>query len=80
MSLEQRQTDLVRSVVEALVADGREPFRPGDVVSRLREQNQPMGTWEVRGALSRLEAEGTIVLDPASASWRMAEARSRKAG
>jgi DNA-binding GntR family transcriptional regulator len=50
------------------------------VVGRLREQNQPMGTWEVRGALSRLEADGTIVLDPASASWRMAEARSRKAG
>ena len=80
MSLEQRLIDLVRSVVEELVAEGREPFRPGDVVGRLREQNQPMGTWEVRGALSRLEADGTIVLDPASASWRMTEARSRKAG
>ena len=39
-----------------------------------------MGTWEVRGALSRLEADGVIVLDPATAAWRMAQARSRKAG
>ena len=43
LSLDQRLTDLVRSVVEELVKEGREPFRPGDVVGRLREQNQMRG-------------------------------------
>ena len=70
MSLEARRTDLVRAVVEAVVADGHREFRPGDVVSRLREQNQPMGAWEVRGELSKLEAAGEIELDPATAVWR----------
>jgi len=72
--------DLVASVVEKLVADGRAEFRPGDVVSRLREQNQPMGTWEVRGELSKLEAEGMIENDADTGLWRMAAQRSLKTG
>lgn len=80
MSLEQRRTDLVLAVIEKLVAEGRSEFRPGDVVSRLREQNQPMGAWEVRGELSKLEAEGMLENDPATAAWRMARQRSLKAG
>lgn len=80
MSLDERRTDLVMSVIEKLVAEGASEFRPGDVVSRLREQNQPMGSWEVRGELSRLEARGAIELDPASATWRLTRERSRKAG
>ncbi|MEQ8861761.1 MAG: hypothetical protein RIC56_24235 [Pseudomonadales bacterium] len=80
MSLDQRRTDLVLAVIENLLADGRTTFRPGDVVARLRERNEPMGTWEVRGELSRLEAEGVLALDPDTAEWRKAKARSRKAG
>ncbi len=80
MSLERRRMDLVASVVEKLVADGRAEFHPGDVVSRLREQNQPMGTWEVRGELSKLEAEGMIENDPDTGAWRMAAQRSLKTG
>lgn len=80
MSLDQRRTDLVIAVIEKLVADGRTAFQPGDVVERLRQQNQPMGSWEVRGELSRLEAEGVLALDPNTAEWRKASARSRKAG
>jgi hypothetical protein len=34
---------------------------------------QPMGTWEVRGLLSRLEAEGEIVVDAASGAWYLAD-------
>ena len=80
MSLAQRRTNLVLSVIEKLVAEGRPEFRPGDLVSRLREQNQPMGTWEVRGELSNLEAAGLIELDAQSGSWRMVPQRSLKAG
>lgn len=72
--------NLVASVVEKLVADGRTGFRPGDVVSQLREQNQPMGTWEVRGELSKLEAEGLIENDPDTGVWRVAPERSLKTG
>ncbi len=80
MSLDQRRTDLVIAVIEKLVADGRTAFQPGDVVERLRQQNQPMGSWEVRGELSRLQAEGALALDPETAQWRLAKQKTRKTG
>lgn len=80
LSLAQRRTNLVLSVIESLVSEGRSTFRPGDVVSRLREQNQPMGTWEVRGELANLEDQGVIELEVDTATWRMAPQRSLKAG
>lgn len=80
MSLAQRRTNLVLSVIEKLVAEGRAEFRPGDIVSRLRQQNQPLGAWEVRGELTNLEAAGVIELDPDTAGWRMAPQRSLKVG
>lgn len=80
MSLDQRRTDLVLTVIEQLVAEGRCQFRPGDVVSRLRERNQPLGTWQVRGDFSQLEADGYIVVDDETGLWRVAPQRSLKAG
>jgi len=80
LSLEERRTDLVRAAIDALVADGHGEFRPGDVVSRLRAQNQPMGTWEVRGELSKLEAAGEIELDPATAVWRPVRQAAARTG
>jgi hypothetical protein len=59
---------------------GRTEFRPGDIVSRLREQNQPLGTWEVRGELSNLEAEGILRVSEATGDWSMAPQQSRKVG
>lgn len=79
MSLDQRRTDLVATVVEAVVAQGNGEFRPGDVVSLLRQRNQPMGTWEVRGELSKLEAAGMLENDPETGRWRLAAQRSLKA-
>lgn len=80
MSLAQRRTNLVLAVIEELVEQGRREFRPGDVVSRLRERNQPLGAWEVRGELSNLEAEGVIEVNAETALWRLAPQRSLKAG
>ncbi len=80
MSLARRRTNLVWSVIEKLVAEGHREFRPSDVVSRLRSQNQPMGTWEVRCELSNLEAEGAIELEPDSGVWRTAPEKSLKVG
>jgi hypothetical protein len=80
LSLEQHRTKLVLTVIEKLVEAGRTEFRPGDIVTRLREENQPLGTWEVRGELSILEAAGVLRVDPASGAWMIAPQRSRKAG
>lgn len=80
LSLARRRTNLVLSVIEKLVADGRCQFTPGDIVSHLRTRNQPLGTWAVRAELSNLEAAGLIELNRDSATWRMAPQRSLKAG
>ena len=66
----KRRTDQVRRAVADLtanqVADG---FLPGDVNRILREQNEPMGAWEVRAELSALERGGEIRLDTARGRW-----------
>lgn len=80
MSLAQRRTNLVLSVIEKLVAEGCCQFRPGHLLERLREQNQPLGAWEVRAELSNLEDAGLIELDPDSGAWQMAPQRSLKVG
>jgi hypothetical protein len=44
--------------------------RPGDIASLLRERNQPLSFWEIRGELSTLEASGLIASDPDTGEWR----------
>ncbi|MFW6027910.1 MAG: hypothetical protein ACOC9Q_00050 [bacterium] len=80
MSLEQRRTKLVLSVIESLVEDGITEFQPGHIATRLREWNQPLGAWQVRGDLSTLEADGVIENDAETGYWRLAAERARKAG
>jgi len=80
LSIAHRRTKLILAQIEALVADGRTDFRPGDIASRLRQLNQPLGVWEIRGALSQLEREGAIEADPASGMWRVQQQAPRKAG
>ena len=79
MSLEQRRTKLVYSIIQDLVAGGQSEFQPGDVNSALRRQGQPLGTWEVRGEFSKLAADGLIELDAASGRWTLSKAKKRKA-
>ncbi len=69
MSVERRRTEVVREIIQELFASGRSQVRPGDVNSALRERGMPMGTWEVRAEFTVLEAEGALVLDPATAGW-----------
>lgn len=67
----ERRTNRVRAAIAELLDQlGTETgFRPGDVNRVLREKNQPMGAWEVRGELSKLEANGELALDPDTALW-----------
>lgn len=77
MLIGKRRTDRVRKAVDDLLTSGSadEGFRPGDVNRLLREQNEPMGAWEVRGELSQLERLGELRLDAASGRWFRAALR-----
>jgi len=73
----KRRTDRVRDAVERLMTedDAGRGFLPGDVNALLREQNEPMGAWEVRGELTKLERLGDIRLDSATGRWHRAVQR-----
>ncbi len=71
MSIERKRTETVYGIVRELAAGGRPVFRPGDVCSALRERNQPMDAWLVRGEFHILEEEALIELNPETGDWRL---------
>lgn len=73
MSIEAKRAETLRAIICELADSGRRTFRPGDVCSVLRERNQPMGAWLVRGEFHKLEAQGLITLDPATGDWHRVE-------
>jgi hypothetical protein len=73
-----QRTDLVLGVFKELIASGADAVWPGEINDRLRELGQPMGTWEVRGELSKLEASGEIVNDAATGAWHLREQRDKQ--
>jgi hypothetical protein len=73
VSIDRRRSDIVLRVFKELVAAGADGVSPGAINARLRELEEPMGTWEVRGALSDLEAAGEIVIDVQTSAWRLAD-------
>jgi len=80
LSIGHRRTKLVFATFEELIGEGRDGLKPGDITTRLRERNQPLSAWEVRGELSNLAAEGLIEVHPESGAWRLATKAARKAG
>jgi hypothetical protein len=80
LSIGHRRTKLVFATFEELVGEGRTELRPGEITDRLRQRNQPLSYWEVRGELSNLEAEGRIEVNPETGAWRLARQAARKAG
>ena len=78
MSNDQRVTDNVFAAVRE-VAASTPTFRPGDVAGFLRDKGEPMGAWEIRGELSRLEAAGLLSNDPVTGTWSLIE-ESRQVG
>ena len=75
MSTELRRTHAVLDIFRSLVADGggADGLRAGDICTRLREMGQPMDTWQVRGELSNLEANGSIVANSHTGAWFLVE-------
>lgn len=71
MSIERKRTETVYGILRELVEGGTAVFRPGDVCSVLRERNQPMGAWLVRGEFHVLQRESLIELIPETGDWRL---------
>jgi hypothetical protein len=78
VTAKSRRTDLVLRVFKDLVADGVDGVSPGAICGRLRDISQPLGTWEVRGELTTLEAGGEIVLDEDRAVWYLNDKRRKR--
>lgn len=77
VSIDRRRSDIVLRVFKELVAAGAGGVAPGAINARLRELEEPMDTWEVRGALSDLEAAGEIVNDTQTGAWRLSDSGAR---
>lgn len=73
MTNDRRRVDLVLRVFKELIAAGADGVSPGAINARLRELAEPMGTWEVRGALTALEAAGEIVINERTGAWFLAD-------
>ena len=79
LTIDQHRTDQVLEVIQRIVDAGQTDFRPGHIADELREEGLPLLSWEIRGELSRLAAEGLIEADPATGNWSLTPAASRKA-
>jgi len=71
LSIERKRTETVYEILRELADGGRAVFRPGDVCAVLRERNQPLGAWLVRGEFHILEEESLIEPFPEDATWRL---------
>jgi hypothetical protein len=72
LKADRRRNRLVHETIKALVAEGTSPFRPGHVADRLRQQNRPLGAWEIRAEFSQLASAGVIELIEETGEWRLA--------
>ena len=73
MSIERKRTEMIYAIFRRLVSGGRTAVRPGDIASALRDRGQPLGSWEVRGELSTLEAQGLICCNEDTGAWQLPE-------
>lgn len=78
MSIQKRAAHSIFDVFTQLVEAGKTEVRPGDIASTLRDQNNPMGVWEVRGILSQLADDGLIVLNPETGAWLLADTDAKQ--
>ena len=80
MSIDRRRSDIVLRVFKELIGASPGGVSPGAINARLRELGEPMGTWEVRGALSDLEAAGEIVVNAQTGAWHLGDSAARLRG
>ena len=70
MSESERQTKIVFDAFGELTEGrGDDGVRPGDIAALMRERGAPIGAWEIRGELSKLEHLGVITLNAEAGTW-----------
>jgi len=79
LNTDRRRSDTIYAVIQQ-IAEDRPEFRPGDIADFLRDKGQPMGVWEIRAELSRLEAKGLLSNDANTGNWSLSTEASRKTG
>ncbi len=55
------------------MGEGATHFRPGDIASHLRDEEHPIGAWEIRGEFTKLERMELIEVDREFAIWRLVD-------
>lgn len=76
MGEERRLTRMIYDAFVAVVDSGQDEIRPGHIVQYMREQNNPLGIWNVNGEFSTLRSMGVIELDEDTATWRLVRSQS----
>ena len=71
LSEERRLTRTIYDAFVSVVDSGQEEVRPGHVVQYMRDQDNPLGIWNVVGEFNKLRDMGVIALDESSATWRI---------
>ena len=69
----QRKTRTVYDAFNSVIGSNGQEIRAGQVVAFLRESNDPFGSWEVRGELSKLEALGLLKLNGSTGTWSLVD-------
>ncbi len=78
MSIQDQRTKKVYAVIREITGNGEIDFRPGDVETKLRAEDQPLAAWEIRGEFSTLESEGLITCNEESGAWTLAQDTAQK--
>ena len=74
MSTLNRHLRLIVEIIQTVVGQGKQAFRPGHINDVLRERNLPVGNWQVRADFSELESLGLIECDASTGDWHITEA------
>ena len=67
MSIDKRRTEIVEAAIDEIIENVKAAFKPGDVADLLRDKNDPISVWQLRG--NSLKDAGVIDFDSETALW-----------
>ena len=76
-----RKTKMIWLALQELIQDASassEGILLVDVAVALRNQDTPMGAWQVRGELTRLEALGLVRFDSETGLWHVHDSKPQR--
>ena len=76
VSINKRRTEIVEAAIDEIIENVKAAFKPGDVADLLRDKNDPISVWQLRG--NSLEDAGVVDFDSETALWKRKESSSIK--